>query len=89
MELAEPGVTGKIEYRNTLDTCLYLDFEVDDIISLKFMKSGDQQKPETLKHGQKVDFFYAKKKVGLDAKSFVHVAKFIIPYGAHRFKVRL
>jgi cold shock CspA family protein len=86
LELAEPGVTGKIEYRNTTDTCLYLDFEMNDVIDLKFLRSGDLNKPEPLRRGQKVDFFYAKKKLGPNPKSFSHVAKFIIPYGAQRFK---
>ena len=53
LELAEPGVTGKIEYRNR-DTCLYLDFEVHDIIDLKFFRSDDSNKPEPLRRGQKV-----------------------------------
>jgi cold shock CspA family protein len=85
LELAEPGVTGKIEYRNR-DTCLYLDFEVHDIIDLKFFRSDDSNKPEPLRRGQKVDFFYAKKKLGPNQKNISHVAKFIIPYGAQRFK---
>lgn len=86
-ESVPSGQPGKIEYRNNADACQYLDFEMDDIIPLKTISiRGKSEKSENLEKGQKIDFFYAKKKKNSEGKGSKHVAKFIIPYGAQRWR---